>query len=175
MDLKAKIGTLVAGSFIAVAGLQAAGTAAFADTNVTTSSSCEDCESESGDAAAQNNSATFVGQNNGGGVNAQEGDNDADVDQDAQAESGDAASGQVVGVVSSGDGDTNVNASSTCEDCKSTSGNAFAQNNAIAFVGQNNGGGINVQDGDNDADVDQTSHAQTGDGVSGQIVGLVTI
>jgi hypothetical protein len=174
MDLKAKIGTLVAGSIIAVAGFGATGTA-WADTNVTASSSCEDCESSTGEATSSNTSATFTGQNNAGGINVQEGDNSSDVDQSSQAESGDAASGQVVGVASRGDGDANVNASSTCEDCSATSGNANSGNVAIAFVGQNNFGGINVQDGDNSSDVDQVSHAQTGDGVTGQIVGLVTI
>jgi hypothetical protein len=173
MDLKAKIGTLVAGSIIAVAGFGATGTA-WADTNVTTSSDCEDCTSETGQADAQNNSATVVGQNNAGGINIQEGDNDADVEQNANAKSGDGVSGSVVGVAASGDGDTNVNASSTCEDCKSTTGDAFAQNNAITVVGLNNLLGINIQDGDNSADVEQGSFSQSGDGVSGQIVGVVT-
>jgi hypothetical protein len=174
MDLKAKIGTLVAGSIIAVAGLGAVTPSAQADTNVTVSNSCDDCESETGNAAAQNNSATFVGQNNASGTNVQQGDNEADVEQSANASSGDAVSGQAVGVVGGGSGDTNVNASNTCDDCKSSSGDAFAQNNAIMFVGLNTASGTNIQDGDNEADVDQGSYVNSGDGVSGQIVGVVT-
>lgn len=174
MDLKAKVGAVLASAIIAVAGLGAVAPSAQADTNVTVSNSCDDCESESGNAASQNNAAAFVGQNNASGTNIQQGDNEADVEQSANASSGDAVSGQGVGVVGGGSGDTNVNASNTCDDCKSSTGNVFAQNNAIMFVGLNTASGTNIQDGDNEADLEQSSYVNSGDGVSGQIVGVVT-
>ena len=146
---------------------------------INASNSCHDCGSTSGDATTANSNAAVVGQS--GGINLQDGDNSAHSTQDATALTGDANSGQVVGQVGgsgdpsdpsgtgTGTGGSTINASNTCQDCESTSGDATSSNSNATVVGQS--GGINVQDGNNSAHSDQTSNSQSGDANSGQVVG----
>jgi hypothetical protein len=147
------------------------GSTALADTNIQASNDCEDCKVETGTADSGNTSESFTGQLNNGGINAQEGDNELDADQDAQSNSGDGVTGQVIG--SAGDGDTTIVASNSGKDNKVTTGDANAGNGFGAFVGQFANGGINLQDGDNEQDSSQAAQSTTGDGVTGQVIGVV--
>ncbi len=174
------------------------GQVAIADTSITASNESDDSEVESGDVEATNSSSGFVGHQGGGetdaeaqdidneqSVNVQEGDNDVDAEQDADAKSGDTVGGQVIGGVSSGT--LSVDATNRSEDVEVESGDATADNNFAAFVGLSagsetaidaadifNSGATNVQEGDNDADVSQDSDAATGDAVGGQVFGAVS-
>jgi len=128
-------------------------------------------------------------RNNGTATNVQEGDNENDTEQEANASSGDAVGGQVVGVVSSGD--TSVDATNRSEDVDIETGDAEADNDVDSFVGLNagtstafggglladvlnNGSAANVQEGDNEFDLEQEANATSGDGVGGQVIGVVT-
>ena len=169
MQLKAKAGAVLVGAALAIGGLSVT---AHADSNVQASNSCDHCETTTGESNSSNSQATFVGQNAGACANVQEGDNSAEVSQDSKAQSGDGVDGQVIG--SAGSGDTNIVAANSCDHCKVTTGDANASNSGITFVGLNSILGVNVQDGDNSAEVDQVSWSSTGDGVTGQVIGLVT-
>jgi hypothetical protein len=129
---------------------------------------------------------------NGSATNVQEGDNERSSDQSGEAGSGDAVVGQVVGVASSGD--ASVDATNDTEDSDAETGDAQGTNSAATIVGLITGGcgaaisvtdvcpaadvsslaGSNVQEGDNTADVAQAANVASGDGVAGQIVGLVS-
>lgn len=84
-------------AIVAVAGLGVLGLghAVLAATEINASNTCKDCKSDTGDATTGNAAATVVGQF--GGPNTQDGDNEADVEQDANAQSGDSVNGQVIG------------------------------------------------------------------------------
>jgi hypothetical protein len=189
-------------------------TAAFADTDVTASNDSEDTETKSGDSEARNSGSAFVGHQGGGetdfdaeeaddaeaddveqadidstaATNVQEGDNDLDVEQDAQSSSGDTIGGQVFGGVITGNLDADMTNSSS--DVEAESGDATSENDFAAFVGLSGSSGTafgadagaadisnasatNVQEGDNSADVGQQTDAVTGDAVGGQIFGGV--
>ncbi len=127
-------------------------------------------------------------------VNAQEGDNSSDVSQAADATSGDGVGGQVIGVVTSAGGSADVVAANTSEDVDIETGDADADNSLGTFVGQladdnetnvvASGAGstavitgdvsLNAQDGDNSSDVSQAANATSGDGVGGQVLGIVS-
>jgi hypothetical protein len=171
--------------------------AALAETTIVTSNSSDDTETKSGDADASNSGSAFVGHQGGGSTdvggaditsgqatNVQEGDNDLDADQSATASTGDTVGGQVIGAVT--DDALSVDATNLSEDIEATSGDADADNTFDAFVGLSaatgtsigaadivSGSGTNVQEGDNDADVDQFSQADTGAAVGGQVFGAV--
>jgi len=125
----------------------------------------------------------------GTGVNVQEGDNSLDGTQTATSSSGDGVGGQVLGVVSAGN--ASVDATNKSDDVKISTGDTDSSNSAAAFVGLNASGtqtsvsasdlalnaasgGLNVQSGDNDGSFDQTADATSGDGVAGQVAGVVT-
>jgi len=124
--------------------------------------------------------------NNSTATNVQEGDNKADTSQSGNSGSGDAVAGQVVGVVSSGN--TSVDATNRSENVDIETGDARGENNSDAFVGLNfssdthvgaadvlNAGGVtNLQEGDNKYDLDQTVTSTSGDGVGGEVIGVVT-
>lgn len=169
--MKKQLAAILMGSTIALGGI---GSVAHADTNVTSSNSCEDCETNTGDSSSTNNSDAQVGQESTFGDNTQVGDNDADIEQNAQASSGDGVPGQVIGVADESGGGVNINASNSCEDCTTNTGNADAANGATTFVGQSSLFGNNVQVGDNDLDLNQAAQSASGDGVTGQIIGVVT-
>ena len=124
--------------------------------------------------------------NNGDVTNAEEGDNSGSTNQEVGGSSGDAVAGQVGGYVSSGD--TVVDATNASRDVDVETGDAEAEATAAGFAGQNVstttaiqaadaeniGTASNVQSGGNSWSVSQTLDATTGDGVAGQVIGVVT-
>jgi hypothetical protein len=188
---EASSGDGVGGSVIGVV------TSAGGSADVVAANTSEDVDLETGDAQADNDAAAFVGLNASGTVlsaadivnasatNVQEGDNDFSADQSAEAASGDAVGGQVLGVVSAGD--ASVDATNSSTDVSAESGEAFAANSVAAFVGLTagsdtavtaadilNGAAANVQQGDNAAESVQAANASSGDSVGGQVAGVVT-
>jgi hypothetical protein len=162
---------------VAVAGIAALGVGhmVLAATEITGSNQVEDSDTTTGDANSQNNAAVVNGQF--GGPNTQDGDNEADLGQSASARSGDGVNGQVIGAVDgsgsgSGQGGASVNASSSCEDCEATTGDANSQNNAAVVNGQF--GGPNTQEGDNETEVEQDADSESGDANNGQVIGVVS-
>lgn len=127
---------------------------------------------------------------NSSGNNVQSGSNRSTVRQSGSSKSGDAVGGQVTGVVSSGA--TSVDARNTSDNTDVTSGDAKGTNHASSFTGLNDSAGLgvdggigtadvsgvgfadNLQDGDNRSTLSQSSNATTGDGVGGQVIGVVT-
>ncbi len=121
--------------------------------------------------------------------NVQEGDNSNDTDQGGEASSGDAVSGQVVGVVSSGN--ASVDGTSSTENSDASSGDAYAGNDSHSFTGLSTKVGCgatsdcfgadvfstaanNVQQGDNDTSLVQFSTVTTGDAIAGSVAGIVS-
>jgi hypothetical protein len=189
--------------------------AAFADTRVTSSNTSEDSEVESGDATSHNSGTAFVGQTDGNteidaddsddafgsrssssargaditnnnATNVQEGDNELDAEQNANAASGDTVGGQVIGTVV--DGTLVADATNLSSDVDAESGDADSDNSFGAFVGLSgasdtaiaadddilNNNAENVLAGDNDAELSQDANAVTGDAIGGQVFGGVT-
>jgi hypothetical protein len=154
-----------------------------------------------GGGAGASPTATAADIDNIAAFNVQEGDNDAEAAQDASAASGDGVGGSVIGVVSAGD--ASVDATNHSEDVDISTGDADASNDFDAFVGLTEGDTIffdaidggagapgasptavasdivndfafNVQEGDNDKSLTQDASATSGDGVAGQVAGVVT-
>ena len=124
---------------------------------------------------------------NASATNVQVGDNEAETEQSGNASSGDAVAGQVAGVVSSGD--ASIDATNRSEDVDVETGDATGSNSASSFVGLTagsstalsaagddilNGAATNVFVGDNSYELAQDATATTGDGVGGQVIGVVT-
>jgi hypothetical protein len=127
--------------------------------------------------------------NNASATNVQEGDNKSNTNQSGTSKSGDAVAGQVTGVVSSGT--TSVDATNKSDHVDISTGDARGENNSDAFVGLNSSSGTavggaadvinfhsgpvtNLQEGDNRYDLNQTVTATSGDGVGGEVIGVVT-
>jgi hypothetical protein len=128
----------------------------------------------------------------GADANAQEGDNDQSLDQAATASSGDAVGGQVAGLVTSAGGSADVVADNASKKVDVSTGAADASNDVDAFVGlafadsdievgpgavdvdATADAGLNAQDGDNTQHISQSADASTGDGVGGQVLGVVS-
>ena len=124
---------------------------------------------------------------NASATNVQVGDNEQETEQSGNASSGDAVAGQVAGVVSSGD--ASVDATNRSEDVDVETGDATG-NNVGRVVRRSDGGSrprlcrlrddiingnaANVFVGDNAYDLAQDATATTGDGVGGQVIGVVT-
>ncbi len=122
--------------------------------------------------------------------NIQEGDNETEQSQDASAATGDGVGGQVIGAVTSAGGSADIVAANTTTDADIETGGAEAENELASLTGQNNAFndtnvGVadiidssadfgNLQEGDNDLSADQAANATTGDGVAGQILGVVS-
>lgn len=117
--------------------------------------------------------------------NVKSGDNSGDVEQEGEAASGDAVGGQVTGIVSSGE--ATVDARNVSDDVGASSGSADGTNGASSFVGLNVSSttdveasdvsavdGTNLQEGDNALGLTQAADAMSGDGVAGQVIGVVT-
>jgi hypothetical protein len=169
-------------------GGQVLGIVSAGDASVDATNSSTDVDVETGDADAGNFAGPFTGQdyfNLGlggiGGENELEGDNSTDLSQTAAATSGDGVGGQVAGVVTSRGGSADVVAANTSEDVDLETGDATSGNDADSFVGQsyiNLGLGIiigyNEQIGDNDFEAEQSAVAASGDGVGGQVLGIVS-
>jgi len=126
--------------------------------------------------------------NNASATNVQQGDNKSSTNQNGTSKSGDAVAGQVAGVVSSGT--TSVDATNKSDHVDISTGDARGSNDSNAFVGLNsststlvgaaaadiaNGSPVtNLQEGDNKYDLNQTLTATSGDGVGGEVIGVVT-
>ncbi len=181
----------LAGILGLVAALAFAPSLAWADAEITTANSSEDAETESGDASGTNHSTGIAGMSSGevqaqdiddvDAENVQEGDNDVDTAQSANASTGDTVGGQVIGAVS--DGELTVDATNSSEDVDATSGDADANNIAVQLAGLFSGveasdisdvNADNVQEGDNGSDLAQVANATSGDAVAGQVFGAVT-
>jgi hypothetical protein len=186
-----------AGSGDAVGG-QVVGVVSGGDASVDATNHTEDADIETGDADGTNSASTFVGLTAGSdtavaadilnlaATNVQDGDNEAAITQAAEAASGDGVGGSVIGVVTTAGGSADVVAANTSEDVDIETGDASADNDAAAFVGLNASGTVatvadidnasatHVQEGDNDFSADQSAEAASGDGVAGQVLGLVT-
>ncbi len=177
-------------------GGQVLGIVSAGDASVDATNRSEDVDIESGDATADNFNNQLTGQLSVAGIgiadaiagvdlNTQEGDNSSDISQAADAASGDGVGGQVIGVVTSAGGSADVVAANTSEDVDAETGDALADNENVALVGQETvtstsideaiaGVSFNNQDGDNSADISQAANAATGDGVGGQVLGIVS-
>src|SRR5687768_17993985 len=127
---------------------------------------------------------------NASGTNIEEGDNRGSTRQGGRAGSGDAVGGQVSGVVSSGR--TSVDATNVSRDSSVESGEASGTNTSrslvglasnpetdisvgsadLSFIAVDDAG--NLQEGDNSQTLNQSANASTGDGVAGQVIGVVT-
>lgn len=159
------------------------------------------CNNE-GFARATDNVDGDPAQTNDGGNCLNEGDSEGQVDQNGSASSGDGVAGQVAGVVSAGD--ASVDATNRSDDVEVETGNATGTNTAdlhvragIGFDGgpnnrqcnsegfaqlddnatgspaqTNDGNCANV--GDAEGEVGQSADAASGDGVGGQVIGVVT-
>jgi len=191
-------------------GGQVTGVVSGGDTSVDATNRSEDVDIETGDADGFNDSASFAGLSpdvsfGAGGAsatasditdvtanNVQEGDNEVETTQHADAASGDGVGGQVIGVVTSAGGSADIVAANTSTDVDVETGDADAENAALAFgglagaVGFGAGGASatasdiddvdanNVQEGDNEVSADQSANAASGDGVAGQVLGVVS-
>jgi hypothetical protein len=136
-------------------GGQVLGIVSAGDASVDATNHSEDVDLETGDGDASNDFAAFVGQNVGdatigGGaaavdvdvltsVNAQDGDNEKELSQDAVASTGDAVGGQVAGVVTSAGGSADLVLANTSEDVDGDTGDSDFNNTDEEFVGQNVG------------------------------------
>jgi hypothetical protein len=124
---------------------------------------------------------------NASATNVQVGDNENETEQAGRSSSGDAVAGQVTGVVSAGD--ASVDATNRSEDVDVETGDAEGTNDAASFVGLTGGtttalsaaddnilnnNAANVLVGDNDYELTQDATATSGDGVGGQVIGVVT-
>jgi hypothetical protein len=126
----------------------------------------------------------FAGGAGGAQTNTQDGENNSDSHQSGRANAGNAITGQVVGVASSGG--ASVDATNHTDNSNATTGDATARNHAKTFAGQNiseiHAPGstkspvvlTNKQTGDNRTSVSQSASASTGDGIAGQVIGVVT-
>lgn len=179
-------------------GGQVVGVVSSGDASVDATNRSEDVEIETGDASGNNSASSFVGLTagsdtavladilNGAASNVQEGDNEAAIVQAAEASTGDGVGGSVIGVVTAAGGSADVVAANTSEDVEIETGDADAENDAAAFVGLNASGTVlsaadvfnasatNVQEGDNEYSADQSAQASSGDGVGGQVLGVVS-
>jgi len=131
--------------------------------------------------------------------NAQDGNNTANLHQSASATTGDGVAGEVIGAVTSAGGSASIVAANSSSTSDVTTGDADTSNDLAAFVGQNisdcsafsagpatcaagslsaaditNGNAVNAQDGNNRFTAGQTAAAATGDGVAGQVLGVVS-
>lgn len=128
-------------------------------------------------------------RNVGQGVNVQDESNSASASQTATASSGDGVGGQVIGAVTAAGGSSDIVAANTTEDTDVETGRATADQTVAAFSGLNrsatntvvqaagdeleNIDGENAQLGNNRSSASQTGEASSGDGVGGQVIGVV--
>jgi hypothetical protein len=162
----------------AVAG-QVVGVVSAGDTSVDSTNRSEDVDVETGDAEAFNQSEVDAEQfNNTGGENELEdgADISSDITQAANATSGDGVGGQVIGVVTSAGGSADVVAANNSEDVDIETGDAFADNVLDVSAAQFNveSTGNNEADGDISGEFSQQATTASGDGVGGQVLGVVS-
>ena len=142
--------------------------------------------------------ADDAGNTNANDICTNDGDATSEASQEGNASSGDGVAGQVVGVVSAGD--ASVDATNRSDDVDVETGNATGTNSANldATAGVYKNGGDPADDevcenradasesasstldrlcaneGDAEATADQAADAASGDGVGGQVIGVVT-
>ncbi|MEX2537126.1 MAG: hypothetical protein WD646_00570, partial [Actinomycetota bacterium] len=157
-------------------GGQVVGVVSSGDASVDATNHSEDVDIETGDAFAENDLEQEVGQETTSGENELEaGEISSDVAQAADATSGDGVGGSVIGVVTSAGGSADVVAANTSEDVDIETGDADAFNFFDADVGQLNfGGDENDAEDDISSEASQSASASTGDGVGGQVLGIVS-
>lgn len=121
-------------------------------------------------------------------LNGQEGDNKSTTQQSGSSTSGDSNAGQIVGTVSSGK--TSVDATNSTDHADISTGDARGSNENASLTGQNVSFvtfidnleaadtasifSINLQEGDNKTDTVQMATIKSGDGIGGQVIGVVT-
>lgn len=172
----------------AVAG-QIIGVSAGGDAEVIADNTLRRVDVDTGDAEANNDASTLTGQAtaafvvvagiiNPTGNNIQEGNNSLDGGQNADVHTGDGIAGQDLAV--SAGGAAVVSASNDTRNVTVSTGDADADNDSAAFVGQATAFGVfvsddivnstapNIQQGDNTYDVDQSADASSGDALTGQ-------
>jgi len=184
----------------AVAG-QVTGVVSSGDASVDATNRSDHVDVDTGDADATNDAATFTGLTAGtatvlaadvgnlAATNVQEGDNSTELSQDATATTGDGVGGQVIGVVTSAGGSADIVAANTSDHVDINTGDSDATNTAASFTGLNatgtvaavggladvaNASATNVQEGDNSSEASQTATSASGDGVGGQVLGVVS-
>jgi hypothetical protein len=179
-------------------GGQVVGVVSGGDASVDATNRSEDVEITTGDVEGTNSASQFVGLTagtdtsvladiaNNSATNLQEGDNESEITQAAEASSGDGVGGSVIGVVTTAGGSADVVAANSSEDVEIDTGESAADNDAAAFVGLNASGTVttaadianatatNVQEGDNEFEANQSAESQSGDGVAGQVLGIVS-
>lgn len=129
--------------------------------DVTLDNVVRDVEVKTGDARVVNFNVTYV--------SAEYGDRDVDIDQEAEAITGDAIAGQLIAVDARGPGCVNVRVSAKnhVEDAEVESGDATAINRSIVLLDPG------VSRGDLDIDIEQEAEAHSGDAIAGQVIGVV--
>ena len=181
-------------------GGQVTGVVSSGKTSVDARNSSTDSSVQSGDARGSNSAGTFTGLNfndgnatfapsditDSSGTNLQNGDNRSTYTQSSNAATGDGVAGEVIGVVTAGGGSASVVAANTTKNSDVSTGNADSSNDFAAFVGLNDNdgnlnvsditgsNGTNLQDGSNRLTGRQASTATSGDGVGGQVLGVVS-
>jgi len=184
---------------------QVVGAVSSGKTSVDATNSTDHADVSTGDARGENNASAFTGQDTSFisfvdnlratdiltvfSVNLQEGDNKTDTVQLATTLSGDGIGGQVIGVVTSAGGSSDVTAANTSKNVDVQTGDARAFQASATFDGQDLaffqgvgaftdvlGVGLvaNMQEGDNTTRDAQTISAASGDGVGGQVLGIVS-
>jgi len=180
-------------------GGQVSGVVSSGRTSVDARNNSSNSSVESGDARGSNTAATFTGLTDSGGstslgtaditnvgaTNLQDGDNRSSYNQSANATSGDGVAGEVIGVVTAAGGSASVVAANTTRDSDITTGDGRADNDFAAFVGLNDSGSLdiadissstatNAQSGNNRLTGRQIANSASGDGVGGQVLGVVS-
>jgi hypothetical protein len=129
--------------------------------DVNADNSVTDSSVRSGDARVTNFSLTYVTAGY-----AQSGDAKVNVDQNADAQSGDAIAGQILGVNGGGCAHITVHAHNLVANTDVQSGDAIAKNKSFVFLDPS------VKRDDVKVNVDQQANAQSGTALAGQIIGV---
>ncbi|MEX2394009.1 MAG: hypothetical protein WD826_05975 [Actinomycetota bacterium] len=122
----------------------------------------EGADLRSGDAKFVNRSITYIAPTF-------DGDDEIEVDQEAEAHSGDAVVGQIL-AVDAGEGCARVHitARNLVKNSDARTGDAIAKNKSVILIDPR----IGLKEGDLEIEVDQEAVATTGDAVAGQILGV---
>lgn len=126
---------------------------------VNASNVVRDAEIRTGDATVVNKTITYIAPTFG--------DDEVEVDQEAEARSGDAIAGQIL-AVNGGEGCSRVRvtARNVVEDTEVRSGDAIALNKSVILLDPS------IAREDLEIEVDQEAVAESGDAVAGQIIGV---
>lgn len=126
---------------------------------VDVSNEVRDADIRTGDAEVENESFTYIAPTFG--------DDEVEIDQEADAVSGDAIAGQIL-AVDGGPGCSRVRVTATniVEDSELRTGDAVARNKSLILLDPR----INRED--LEIEVDQEANARSGDAIAGQIIGV---